>query len=93
MIKEYILCGYIGAGLFTINLFPQVYKIYKTKSAKDVSYWWQLSYLGGASFSMVFAMHTPYTHMKIGLGVEITNILLIMYLKTIYSKPTHVLPM
>jgi len=92
MLEAYMICGYIGSTLFTINLLPQLYKIYTTKKAGDISYGWQLSYLGATGFSMIFAFHTPYPHMKIGLTIEMMNILLIMYLKNLYAKQNYVLP-
>ena len=92
MIEVYLLCGYIGSALFTINLIPQIYKIYKTKQADDISYWWQLSYLGATGFSMVFAYRTPYLNIKIGLTIEMMNVLLIMYLKRLYSNRVENLP-
>ena len=86
MVEFYMICGYIGSGLFTIHLFPQLYKTYKTKKANDISYGWQLCCLGGTGFSLIFAFHTPYPHMKIGLSIEFMNVLAIIFLKRLYSK-------
>jgi len=80
-----MICGYIGSVLFTINLFPQLYKIYSTKKADDISYGWQFCCFGGTSFSLIFALHTPYHHMKIGLTIELMNIIAIIGLKKMYS--------
>tara|TARA_B100000900_G_C20191109_1_gene557903 strand:+ start:53 stop:337 length:285 start_codon:yes stop_codon:yes gene_type:complete len=92
MIETYLICGYIGSTLFTVNLMPQLYKMYKTKKVQDISYGWQLSYFGATTFSMIFAFHTPYPHLKIGLTVEMLNILAMMYLKRMYSPTREVLP-
>jgi MtN3 and saliva related transmembrane protein len=34
---EYEIIGYIGAGLISVNLIPQVYHIYRLKNADSIS--------------------------------------------------------
>ena len=92
MIEYYIICGYIGTSCFTISLLPQIYKIYKTKKADDISYGWQCFYLFGGVCSLIFSFNTPYIHLRVGLSVEICNICSIIYLKRFYSRNKKVLP-
>ena len=92
MIEYYIICGYIGTSCFTISLLPQIYKIYKTKKAGDISYGWQCFYLFGGVCSLIFSCNTPYIHLRVGISVEICNICSIIYLKQLYSKKRHIVP-
>ncbi len=58
------LSGILGAFFFAINLAPQIFKCYRTKSCKDISGMFLVFAFCGNIFSAVFVF---YTNMKTGL--------------------------
>ena len=48
------------AGFFAINLAPQIWKCYKTKSTKDISGIFLIFAFGGNIFSAIFVFYTNY---------------------------------
>ncbi len=63
MILIFEIFGYIGGAILAISLTPQLYKIFKEKSTKDLSIIWIIVYLSGLICVFVY-----------GLGLYLSNI-------------------
>lgn len=49
------LCGIIGSILFGVCVFPQLFEVIKTGSAKGLNGWFILAWLLGDIFSIIYA--------------------------------------
>lgn len=49
--------GYIGGGVLCVQLVPQIYKVYETKSANDLSYPFLMMHITGLSMMAVYGIH------------------------------------
>ena len=86
------LFGIVGAGAFAINLFPQLIKCYKEKSAKQISVGFIILAFMGNICSAVFVFYTNYVtglwqipiFFNYGIATLLTIILTIMKVK--YDK-------
>ena len=84
--------GILGAGFFAVNLAPQIWKCYKTKSTKDISRMFLVFAFGGNIFSAIFVFYTNYQtglwqypiYFNYGTATLLTAILTIMKIK--YDK-------
>ncbi len=77
--------GYIGGITLSICLLPQVYKIFRTKSAKDISYGWQFMYGLGIGLLVIYAYYFKLNAMLIpGIGELCMNLILLI-LKVFYG--------
>ncbi|KAG7395520.1 hypothetical protein PHYBOEH_003660 [Phytophthora boehmeriae] len=52
--EAYQILGLVGSLLLAASLVPQMVKVYKTKSAKDISLTFQLTYLVGLSMIVAY---------------------------------------
>lgn len=79
----FILIGIIGGVMFNIGCIPQVIKLFKTQTAKDLSLFSHLVYFCGIAFLTIYSIHIKDTLLTvlniiglIGLLVIIAGILL-----------------
>jgi MtN3 and saliva related transmembrane protein len=63
---DYVLLGYVAGFFTTFSLLPEIWEVFKTKSAKDLSYGWLVAYFVG------FILWTAY-------GVGISSMPLMFY--------------
>jgi MtN3 and saliva related transmembrane protein len=61
---DYVLLGYVAGFFTTFSLLPEIWEVFKTKSAKDLSYAWLGAYFVG------FVLWTFY-----GIGIESTPLM------------------
>ncbi len=77
--------GYIGGFILSICLLPQLYKTIRTKSAKDISYGWQLMYSLGIALMGIYAFYYKlYPILIPGIGELLVNIIL-LFVKMFYE--------
>ncbi len=50
------IIGLVAAFFTTVSLFPQLHKVYKSKSAKDISTWMFCLFGGGVFLWFVYGM-------------------------------------
>lgn len=63
--------GAVGGVVLAACLTPQIYKIWKTRSARDLSYWYLIAYTVGLSLTAVYLILEKATVGWICLLVEI----------------------
>lgn len=84
----------MGAVFFAICALPQVIKAVKTKSTKDISYFYIYFSIVGNIFSAIYIFYTNYTNgfwqypQYFNYGTALLLIIILLYLKTKYDNQT-----
>ena len=84
----------MGAVFFAICALPQVIKAVKTKSTKDISYFYIYFSIFGNIFSAIYIFYTNYTNgfwqypQYFNYGTALLLIIILLYLKTKYDNQT-----
>lgn len=84
----------MGAVFFAICALPQVIKAVKTKSTKDLSYFYIYFSIFGNIFSTIYIFYTNYTNgfwqypQYFNYGTALLLIIILLYLKTKYDNQT-----
>lgn len=85
----------MGAVFFAICALPQVIKAVKTKSTKDISYFYIYFSIFGNIFSAIYIFYTNYTNgfwqypQYFNYGIALSLIIILLYLKTKYDNQTR----
>lgn len=79
------LLGYTAGLFLVIALLPQVYKSWKTKSTKDISWWRYILYVIGLSLWVVYAFVIDNMPLRIMHGLEFLLALSVLFLKIRYD--------
>lgn len=78
--------GYIGGIVLSVCLIPQIYKVYKTKHVKNISYLWQFLYIIGIIFHLYYGIYYNLLPIYIPTIIELCFIIMLLILKITYSK-------
>lgn len=85
----------MGAVFFAICALPQVIKAVKTKSTKDISYFYIYFSIFGNIFSAIYIFYTNYSNgfwqypQYFNYGIALSLIIILLYLKTKYDNQTR----
>ena len=79
------LLGYLGGGLVTISLLPQVIKSLKTKSTKDISVVYTLILMTGLAIWVIYATLNSIIPLLIFASIELLITTSLFILKLIYK--------
>lgn len=79
------IIGILGGITTTISYVPQIIKIYKTKSADDVSYGMYFLLYVGLGFWFTYGLMINATHMVIANLITVGFMTIIMYMKYKYK--------
>lgn len=82
--KDYL--GYVAATLTTIAFVPQVFKIYREKSAKSLSLKTFYIFTAGIFFWFIYGIALGSAPMIIANGVTVSLSIIILVLKYKYDK-------
>jgi uncharacterized protein with PQ loop repeat len=78
--------GYCGGIILSVCLIPQIFKVYKTKDAENISYLWQFLYIIGISLHLYYGVYYNLLPIFIPTIIELCWILVLLILKIKYSK-------
>ena len=81
---EYI--GYLGGGVLTLQFIPQIYKIYKTKSVKDISIFFLVMNIVGLSMMMSYSIFENQKPIYIPLCISLINTFIVLIMVVYYRK-------
>ncbi|CAI5474253.1 unnamed protein product [Closterium sp. Yama58-4] len=84
--NPYSACGFIGGIIFCVSILPQLVKTYRTKSANDLSYFWQACYLLGLIGISIYGVAYKLWPVAIPLIIEIVFMVTLTVLKYRYDK-------
>jgi uncharacterized protein with PQ loop repeat len=85
----------LGAVFFAICALPQVIKAVKTKSTKDISYFYIYFSIFGNIFSAIYIFYTNYSNgfwqypQYFNYGTALLLIIILLYVKTKYDNQTR----
>ena len=85
----------MGAVFFAICALPQVIKAVKTKSTKDLSYFYIYFSIFGNVFSAIYIFYTNYSNgfwqypQYFNYGIALSLIIILLYVKTKYDNQTR----
>ena len=80
------ILGYIGETILMFALIPQIYKIYKTKEAKTLSYIWMLIVIIGLVFRLTYLLNNNSGAVLLGSSVQLVMFIVMFCLKYKYEK-------
>jgi MtN3 and saliva related transmembrane protein len=81
-----VILGMIGGIAISMSLVPQIWKVYKTKSAIDISYVYQGIYIFGLSLVNVYAIVEGLWPVYIPSLLELFLIVLLLLMKIRYDS-------
>jgi MtN3 and saliva related transmembrane protein len=85
MINTITIIGLIAASFTTVALFPQLIKVWKTKSTKDISTGMFLLYSGGVFLWFVYGIYLNDTPIIIANSLAFIQAVTILMLKAKYK--------
>ena len=71
----------IGGCLLSICLVPQIYKVYNTKDASNISYSWQILYLIGLIPHLIYGIYYDLIPIYVPTIIEIVLLIVLIILK------------
>ncbi|PCI09505.1 MAG: hypothetical protein COB73_05380 [Flavobacteriaceae bacterium] len=80
------IIGFLAATLTTTSFVPQVFRIWKTKEVKDISFMMYLSMFFGVSLWFYYGFLINSISMMIANIVSALLVLVILFFKKSYSK-------
>jgi len=85
-IMDYItIIGLIAAAFTTVALFPQLIKVWKTKSTKDISTGMFLLYCSGVFLWFIYGLYIADIPIILANSIAFIQALIILILKTKYK--------
>ncbi len=85
MIDTITIIGLIAAVFTTVSLFPQLIKVWKTKSTKDISTGMFLLYCGGVFLWFIYGVYLKNMPIMVANSLAFIQALVILTLKTKYK--------
>jgi MtN3 and saliva related transmembrane protein len=85
-VKPMDMLGYVGGGIFIVSYFPQIIRILRLKTAREISLVFTLLMFVGC---LIWAAYAFYVHQLPMMVTSIINTLLtglLLFLKCIYSR-------
>ena len=76
----------IGSTILVICIFPQINKMYKNKSAKDISNAWLVSTIVGLVFLCFYSFHFELWEIFIPILIQFVLFIFLMGLKKHYDR-------
>ena len=86
------LLSYIGGGILCINMIPQIYKTWKEKSAKEISYVFLGLNMIGLSMMSVYGIEKRNDELYVPMIISLINTIILIGMKKKYtyvSSPTQ----
>jgi MtN3 and saliva related transmembrane protein len=79
------IIGHLAGAIVAIALLPQVIKVYKTKSTKDISILWTLALMFGLVLWVIYAIINTIVPLAIFASLEFLMALCVFIAKLIYK--------
>ncbi len=78
--------GLFGAFLSSVTFVPQVYKVWKSRSANDLSYWTLIILVGNVSTWLFYGIVKKDMAIIIANSIILALALLLVYFKATFKK-------
>lgn len=80
------LVGFAGGALITVALIPQVWRLYRLKSAREISLVFNLLFLMGGVCWLVYGISKELLSVIVSNAVNLTLVLAMLYAKMKYGR-------
>ncbi|GLE10930.1 hypothetical protein PINS_up023202 [Pythium insidiosum] len=84
--EVYNVLGLLGSSVIAASLVPQIYKIWRTKSAKDISYGYSCLFITGSVLIVTYGLGEGLWPVWIPGSFELCGGLTTLTLKWLYSR-------
>ncbi|KAL7754282.1 hypothetical protein RI367_000263 [Sorochytrium milnesiophthora] len=78
--------GAAGGIVLALCLIPQIWKVWRTKSAQDISYWWQAMYTVGLIITLAYLVRLNAIAGYVSVSIEILFALQLVGMKMYYDR-------
>lgn len=78
--------GFAGGALITVALIPQVWRLYRLKSAREISLVFNLLFLMGGVCWLVYGISKELLSVIVSNAVNLTLVLAMLYAKMKYGR-------
>jgi len=78
--------GYFGGCILSLQFIPQIYKIYKTKSVKDLSFVFLIMNIIGLCLMMSYSIYENQKPIYIPLTISLFNTFIVLFMLIYYRK-------
>ena len=86
MSKPTDIVGFLGGATIAISLLPQVIKTWRTRSASDISYFYQFIYITGCTMTNIYSLSEGLWPVFVPCLFEQTFILTLTLMKLVYDR-------
>lgn len=86
MSEAYKIIGMLGSFVISSALVPQMHKVYRTKSAKDISFTFQFLYVVGLLMILVYGFGESLWPIYIPASIEMVAALSLLVMKLHYDR-------
>ncbi|KAG6622006.1 Isoleucine--tRNA ligase [Phytophthora cinnamomi] len=83
--EAFQIVGFLGSLLLSASLVPQMMKLYKTKSARDISLSYQISYVVGLAMIVAYGFGRWLWPVYIPATIELCAALVVFSMKLYYD--------
>ena len=80
------LLGFCGTGILSVQLCPQIHKVIKTRSAKDISYTMMGANITGVTAVIIYSIGKGSPELYLPLLLSVTNSIILLSLKTYFQR-------
>jgi len=80
------ILGFIGGGIITASLVPQIYRVFKLKSARDISMHFTVLLLIGLVFWIAYGVNFNLTPVILWNSISIGFTAALLYAKLKYGR-------
>lgn len=81
MVQSVELFSLVGGGVLCVNTWPQIYKVMKSESAKDLSYLFIILNVIGLTLVDIYGILKSDYSLYIPISISLTNTLVLFCLK------------
>ncbi|KAJ3363431.1 hypothetical protein GGF31_000968 [Allomyces arbusculus] len=78
--------GYVSGGILAVCLVPQIYQVWKTRSAEDISYWWSFLYFLGTVGTLVYMVLVNAVAGWVSGAIETVMLFVLVGIKWWYDR-------
>lgn len=86
MSEAYKIIGMLGSFVISSSLVPQMYKVYRTKSAKDISLSFQTLYVTGLAMILLYGFGEDLWPIYIPATIEMVAAVTMLVMKLYYDR-------
>ena len=80
------ILGYIGGGILSFQLIPQIYKVQKRKSSSDLSFFFLFLNIIGLGLMCTYGFLNQEKPLYITTGISLINTIVLSFLKLYYDR-------